>query len=201
MIEMMERETDLPVRLGLIGDRKILISKSLGESAVLFMEPLEATIFERWELKGMKRYTAGEIQSLRTYLESGGFIYLLTHGSTSRALIGAKRLVQRILPEASLTPIPVSHPIYRSYFQLEGPLPYPYRQSFHEDEEITWLGVFLHGRLAILVDTEETLHVVDQWMKLKDQSRVYSQLAPAAAAQLINVIVHAVAQSKVEIRK
>lgn len=56
------------------------------------------------------------------------------------------------------------------------------------------MGATFHGRLAILVDTEETLHVVDQWIKLKEQSRVYSQLAPAAAAQLINVIVYAAAR-------
>ncbi|MCZ6681449.1 MAG: DUF4159 domain-containing protein [Candidatus Poribacteria bacterium] len=191
---MMERETDLPARLAEAGNRSILTSEALAESAVLFMEPLEATIFERWEVKGMKAYTAEEIQSLRDYLESGGFIYLLTHGSASRALIGAKRLVQRILPETSLTPLSVNHPIYRSYFQLEGPLAYPYRRGFHEDEKITWLGATLHGRLAILVDTEETLHVVDQWIKLKEQSRIYTQLAPAAAARLVNVIIYAVAQ-------
>ncbi len=195
---MMERETNLSVRLGLVGERNVLVSEGLNQSAVLFMEPLGGTIFERWEVKGRNEYTAEEIQSLRNYLEGGGLIYLLTHGSASRALIGAKRLVQRILPGASLTPLPASHPIYRSYFQLEGPLPYPYRRGFHEGEAVTWLGATLHGRLAILVDPEETLHVVDQWVKLKEQSRVYSELAPAAAAQLINVIVYAAANRESE---
>lgn len=123
---MAQRETGLSVRLGLAGDRKTLASEALGESAVLFMEPLEATIFERWEVKGRNAYTAEEIQSLRDYLDDGGLIYLLTHGSASRALIGAKRLVRSILPGTSLTPISTNNPIYRSYFQLEGPLPYPY---------------------------------------------------------------------------
>jgi hypothetical protein len=194
----MKRETNLSVGLSPASDRSILASEALSQSTVLFIEPLEATVFERWEAKGDDKLSAEEIRLLRNYVEGGGFIYLLTHGSASRALIGAKRLVQQILPEASLTPIPATHPIYRSYFRLEGPLPYPYRRGFHQNEEISLLGATLHGRLAILVDTEETLHVVDQWTKLQDQSRIYERLAPAAAAQLINVIVYAATQSEAQ---
>ena len=190
----MQKETGLSVGLGLVGGKEILVSQALNQSAVLFIEPLEATIFEQWEVKGNNTYTAGEIQSLRDYLKSGGMIYLLAHGSASRAVIGAKRLVKAVLPEANLRRIPTNYSIYTSFFQLSGPLRYPYRRGFHQEEEVSWLGVFLQGRLAIVVDTEETLHVIDQWVKLRNQSRVYSKLAPAAAAQLINVIVYAAAK-------
>ena len=99
-------------------------------------------------------------------------------------------LLRTISPPVVIT----NHSIYTSFFQLPGPLRYPYRRGFHQEEEVSWLGVFLQGRLAIVVDTEETLHVIDQWIKLRNQSRVYSKLAPAAAAQLINVIVYAAAK-------
>ena len=44
---MMQKETGLSVGLGLVGGKEILVSQVLNQSAVLFIEPLEATIFEQ----------------------------------------------------------------------------------------------------------------------------------------------------------
>ena len=59
-------------------------------------------------------------------------------------------------------------------------------------------GVFIDGRLAVLVDTEAMIHVMDGAVQkpffghYQDRNKVLDEFAPAAARQLINIVVYAV---------
>ncbi|MDE0685003.1 MAG: hypothetical protein OXI63_18935, partial [Candidatus Poribacteria bacterium] len=64
-------------------------------------------------------------------------------------------------------------------------------------------GVFIDGRLAILVDTEAMIHVMDGAVQkpffghYQDRNKILDEFAPAAARQLINIVIYAVTHGNI----
>lgn len=154
-------------------------------------------------------YSLAEIQRLREYVVNrGGFLYILTHGTTVGAMRPTHKVLRQILPEHQLTLIPNDHEIYNAYYALNGPLRYPVRNMgntpLHFGPYSKHLqGIFIDGRLAVLVDTEEMMHVVDgaiqnpfygQYAQL---NKVLEEYAPHAARQLVNIVVYAITHGKI----
>ena len=154
-------------------------------------------------------YTLEEIQRLREYVVNrGGFLYILTHGTIESAMRPTYKVLRQILPEHQLTVIPNDHEIYRAYYSLNGPLRYPVRKMgetpLHFGQYSKQLqGIFIDGRLAILVDTEAMMHVLDGavqkpfYGQYTNLNKVLEEYAPHAARQLINVVVYAVTHGKI----
>ena len=76
------------------------------------------------------KYTEAEAQRLREYvINRGGFVYIATHGNTDNAMKGAIKVLRNLLPEHHLGFVPNDHPIYNSYYSLNGPLRFPLRMT------------------------------------------------------------------------
>ena len=75
---------------------------------------------------GLSKYTDAEVQRLREYvINRGGFLYIATHGNTDNAMNGTRKVLRDLLPEHHLGFVPNDHPIYNSYYSLNGPLRFP----------------------------------------------------------------------------
>ena len=164
-----------------------------------------------WQTKGDRPsfgYTDREAQRIREYvINRGGFIYMPTHGNTEAAMQPALRVLRQILPEYHLTTVPRDHEIYSTFYELNGPLRFPVRKIgstiLHHGPYRQLQGVFIDGRLAVLVDTEAMIHVMDGAVQkpffghYQDRNQVLDELAPAAARQLINIVVYAVTHGSI----
>ena len=164
-----------------------------------------------WQTQGDRPsfgYTDRETQRIREYvINRGGFIYMPTHGNTDDAMRPAMRVLRQILPEYHLTTIPQDHEIYNSFYELNGPLRFPVRKIgptvLHHGPYSQLKGVFIDGRLAVLVDTEAMMHVMDGAVQkpffghYRDRNKILDEFAPAAARQLINIVVYAVTHGNV----
>ena len=191
------------------------------ESPIIFMEPISKSSGELqngllrgqaiWQTKGDRPsfgYTDREAQRIREYvINRGGFIYMPTHGNTEAAMQPALRVLRQILPEYHLITIPQDHEIYNSYYGLSGPLRFPVRKIgstiLHHGPYRQLQGVFIDDRLAVLVDTEAMIHVMDGAVQkpffghYQDRNRILDEFAPAAARQLINIVVYAVTHGSI----
>lgn len=191
------------------------------ESPIIFMEPISTSGGKLdngllrgsaiWQTKGDRPsfgYTDREAQRIREYVVNrGGFIYMPTHGNTEAAMQPAHRVLRQILPEYHLTTIPRDHEIYNSFYELNGPLRFPVRKIgstiLHHGPYSQLQGVFIDGRLAILVDTEAMIHVMDGAVQkpffghYQDRNKILDEFAPAAARQLINIVVYAVTHGSI----
>ena len=96
---------------------------------------------------------------------AGSSIYMPTHGNTEIAMQPALRILRQILPEYNLVTIRQDHEIYNSFYELNGPLRFPVRKIgstiLHHGPYGQLQGVFVNDRLAVLVDTEAMIHVMD----------------------------------------
>ena len=191
------------------------------ESPIIFMEPISTSGGKLengllrgsaiWQTKGDRPsfgYTDREAQRIREYvINRGGFIYMPTHGNTEAAMQPAHRVLRQILPEYHLTTVPRDHEIYSTFYELNGPLRFPVRKIgstiLHHGPYRQLQGVFIDGRLAVLVDTEAMIHVMDGAVQkpffghYQDRNKVLDELAPAAARQLINIVIYAVTHGSI----
>ena len=191
------------------------------EAPIIFMEPVSRSVLQNntlgvsdaiWDTqsaRAMKGYTEREAQRIREYvITRGGFLYMPTHGNTEEAMRPARRVLRQILPEYHLTAIPRDHELYSSFYDLNGPLRFPVRKIgstilHHGPYSQQLQGVFIDGRLAVLVDTEAMIHVMDGAVQkpffghYKDRNQVLDEFAPAAARQLINIVVYAVTHGRI----
>ena len=191
------------------------------ESPIIFMEPVSGSAVNIhnglvdgkaiWQIRGERPsfgYTDREAQRIREYvINRGGFIYMPTHGNTEDAMRPALRVLRQILPEYHLTTIPKDHEVYNSFYELNGPLRFPVRKIgstiLHHGPYSQLQGVFIDGRLAVLVDTEAMMHVMDGAVQkpffghYQDRNKILDEFAPAAARQLINIVVYAVTHGNI----
>lgn len=83
-----------------------------------------------------------EILELRRYLDAGGFLYADDNYGLDASF---REMVADLYPDAALKPIPSSHPIYHSFYDLPG-LPKIHK---HDGEPAQGFGVSKDGRLVI----------------------------------------------------
>ncbi len=83
-----------------------------------------------------------ELQELRRYLDAGGFLYADDNYGLDTSF---REMVAQLYPESPLVPLPVSHPIYHSFYDLPG-LPKIHK---HDGEPAQGFGVSKEGRLVI----------------------------------------------------
>ena len=192
------------------------------ETPILFMEPtpggskLSSEYFSFhdnpiWNTARSK-YTDAEVQRLREYvINRGGFVYIATHGNTANAMRGTRKVLRDLLPEHHLGFVPNDHPIYNSYYLLNGPLRFPLRNTgayglfgdLHFGPYSELQGITIDGRLAVLVDTEQMMHVIDGkaqkpfYRQSKNLNRIVEEFAPHAARHLINIVVYAITHGNI----
>ena len=92
---------------------------------------------------GNIRFTPRDVQQLRLYLESGGFLHADDNYGMDESF---RREMKRVLPESELIELPFNHPIYHSHFNFSSGPP-----KIHEHDGLPaqGLGLFLNGRLVV----------------------------------------------------
>jgi len=92
-----------------------------------------------------------EIAALREHLLAGGFL----HADDNYGLDASwRRELARLFPDATLTDVPLDHPIYRIMYSFPDGLP-----KIHEHDGLParGLGIFLDGRLAMFYSYQSDL--------------------------------------------
>ena len=196
------------------------------QTPILFMEPMPGGSKlspEHWKRmfnshdtpiwnSARSKYTDAEVQRLREYvINHGGFVYIATHGNTDNAMRGTRKVLRDLLPEHHLGFVPNDHPIYNTYYSLNGPLRFPLRVVrafglfgplyFGPYSELQ--GITIDGRLAVLVDTEQMMHVIDGKVQkpfhgqYQNQNQILEEFAPHAARHMINVVIYAITHGNI----
>lgn len=83
-----------------------------------------------------------EVTELRRWLDAGGFLYADDNYGLDPSF---RELARQLYPEHDLEPIGSGHPIYRSYYQLDG-LP---KIHVHDGDPAQAFGIQRDGRLVV----------------------------------------------------
>jgi len=93
-------------------------------------------------------FSEQEVQRLRTYLESGGFLYVDDDYGLDAAF---RREIKKVFPEKELVEIPFNHGIYNCVFKFEFGPP---KTHEHDDKAPQGFGIFINDRLAVFYTKE-----------------------------------------------
>lgn len=92
-----------------------------------------------------------EVENLRSYLTSGGFLHIDDNYGMDPYI---RRELKKIFPEEVLMPVPLNHPIYHCVYDFPQGLP---KIHEHDGKPPLALGIFREGRLVCLYTTESDL--------------------------------------------
>jgi hypothetical protein len=150
----------------------------------LMDEDLRAYPFLYMNGHGTVRLAPEEIESLREYLESGGFL----HADDNYGMDASFRaLVRELFPEKELEELPNTHPIYHVFYDLPG-LP---KIHEHDGKPPQGMGITIDGRLALFYTYES-----DIGDGLEDE-RVHNDppdKRELAVKMAVNILVYAITQ-------
>ncbi|MEO0560210.1 MAG: DUF4159 domain-containing protein [Bacteroidota bacterium] len=126
----------------------------------------------------------GEVQRLRLYLESGGFLFVNDDYGLDDSV---RRELAKVFPSQEMQELPQSHPIYSAHFQLDG-LP---KIHEHDGEPARGLGLFHEGRLVVFYAYESD--IADGW----EPAGVHNnppEVREAALQMGVNLLVYVMTQ-------
>ena len=92
-----------------------------------------------------------EIQNLRDYLLSGGFLHVDDNYGMDQFL---RKELSKLFPDKELTELSVSHPIFNSYYKFPNGLP---KIHEHDNRPPQAFGITHEGRLILLYTYESDL--------------------------------------------
>lgn len=104
---------------------------------------------------GRISFSAEEIERLRSYLTSGGFLYADDDYGMDMSF---RTEMQKVFPDKRLIELPFSHEIYHLHFNFEHGLP---KIHEHDGKAAQGFGIFHEGRLVVYY-TYET-NISDGW--------------------------------------
>lgn len=88
-------------------------------------------------------FSEQEVQRLRTYLESGGFLYVDDDFGLDAAF---RREIKKVFPENDLVELPFSFGLYHSPFDFPNGPP---KTHEHDNKPPQGFGIFIEKRLAV----------------------------------------------------
>ena len=100
---------------------------------------------------GNVRFSEEELQALRTYLTSGGFVHADDNYGMDESF---RREVKRLFPDKELVHLPLDHPVYRIVHELPNGLP-----KIHEHDGLPaeGLGILHEGRIVLYYSYQSDL--------------------------------------------
>jgi hypothetical protein len=134
--------SSLPNWLDNFGKRTGMITAP--EEAVVTLDSEDLYRYPFMYLSGHGRIVLDETElaEMRRYLDAGGFLYADDNYGLDASF---RDMVADLYPENPLVELPLSHPIYHSFYDLPG-LPKIHK---HDGEPARGFGVFKDGRLVI----------------------------------------------------
>jgi hypothetical protein len=97
---------------------------------------------------GNVSFSDGEARRLRRYLENGGFLYVDDDYGMDKAF---RREIKKVFPEYELQEVPVSHGIYRCFYQFPNGVP---KTHEHDNKPPQGFGIFHNGRMVLYYTVE-----------------------------------------------
>jgi len=145
---------------------------------------------------GRMSLTNDEVRGLRQYLLAGGFLIVDDFWGSYEWQNFAEN-ISRVLPEYAVVDLPLSHPIFHTYYEIKEILQVPYSGRacagapyYEQDGYVPYVkGIFDEkGRLLVLISWNSDLGDAWEWMELSCYPLTHSTYA----AQLgVNVILYA----------
>jgi hypothetical protein len=99
---------------------------------------------------GTIKFSPDELDALRAHLEAGGFLYADDNYGMDASF---RSMVSELFPAEALEPIPNSHPIYRSFYELPG-LP---KIHEHDGKLPQGYGVTIDDRMVLFYSYESDI--------------------------------------------
>jgi hypothetical protein len=100
---------------------------------------------------GNVTFTPPERDALRQYLLAGGFLHADDNYGLDESF---RNEMAEIFPDAQLTEIPASHPVFHSFYDLEEGLP---KIHEHDGKPPQAFGIFHEGRIVVFYTYESDL--------------------------------------------
>jgi hypothetical protein len=145
---------------------------------------------------GHWNFNEAEITSLREYLKRGGFLFCDDFWGTSE-WENFQQQMSRVLPGAPITEIPISHPVFHSYYDIRQVIQTPnVGNAIYSDHTYELDGYVAHcrgifdddGRLLVVINWNTDLGDSWEWADLPGYPAKYSTYAYQIG---INAIVYA----------
>ena len=89
-----------------------------------------------------------EVQNLRNYLISGGFLHISDNYGLDKFI---RREMKKVFPETDFIELPFSHPIYHQKYNFNSGLP---KIHEHDNKPAQGFGIIYKGRLVVFYDFE-----------------------------------------------
>jgi len=99
---------------------------------------------------GTIKFSRDELDALRAHLEAGGFLYADDNYGMDTSF---RSLMSELFPEQILEPVPNSHPIYHSFYDLPG-LP---KIHEHDGKLPQGYAITLDGRMVVFYSYESDI--------------------------------------------
>lgn len=100
---------------------------------------------------GNIKLTDEEVQILRRYLLSGGFLHADDNYGLDKSF---RREIARVFPDKELVELPVDHPVYHAFYDFPKGLPKVHK---HDGKPAQGFGVLHDGRLVVFYSYESDL--------------------------------------------
>jgi hypothetical protein len=100
---------------------------------------------------GNIRFTEEEIQILRKYLASGGFLHADDNYGMDESF---RREMKRVFPDKDLVELPASHPIYHVLYDFPAGMPKVHQ---HDGKRAQGFGIVNDGRVVVFYTYETDL--------------------------------------------
>ena len=96
-------------------------------------------------------FSSEEVENLRTYLLSGGFLHIDDNYGMDPYV---RSEIRKVFPNTNLVEIPPSHPIFHQKYNFKNGLP---KIHEHDQNPSQAFGVFMEGKLVLLYTYESDL--------------------------------------------
>jgi hypothetical protein len=134
---------------------------------------------------GTVRLTDEELDTLRHYLESGGFLYADDNYGMDKSF---RAMVRKLFPEKELEELPNSHPIYHIFYDLQG-LPKIHK---HNGLPPQGLAITQNGRVVLYYTYESDIGDGLEDPRVHNDPPEKRELAMKMA---VNILMYAITQN------
>ena len=96
-------------------------------------------------------FNSADIENLRNYLTSGGFLHIDDNYGMNQFV---RNEIKKLFPQNDLVEIPAAHPIFQKPFSFPSGIP---KIHEHDGKRPQAFGIFIEGRLVLLFTYETDL--------------------------------------------
>ena len=94
-----------------------------------------------------------EVEALRRHVQAGGFLFINNTSGFATFDREARRLIERVMPQQSLDPVPAEHELFNGLYEIEQ-----VRDAVTQQPRAAELeAVFIDQRAAIVYSKNDTL--------------------------------------------